>query len=134
MKKIVSAVITFALMLSVTPSTSHANDDLLRLAISLCDFAKADDRTSMRRKLKAAGMKLRAIYPAIRCGSSGSLLRVATENNAMEAAKFLASKVSDSAFTTPDDEDGKTLIQWAEELAAGDASKQPFVDLFKEKM
>lgn len=134
MKKIVSAVFTFALILSVTPSTSHANDDLLRLAISLCDFAKADDRTSMRRKLKAAGMKLRAIYPAIRCGSTGSLLRVATENNAMEAAKFLASKVSDSAFTEPE-EDGKNLVQWAEGLvAAGDASKQQFVDLFKDKM
>ncbi len=135
MKKIVSFIFTFTLLIGVSPSHVQANDDLLRLAISLCDFAKADDRTSMRRKLKAAGMKLRAIYPAIRCGSSGSLLRVATENNAMEAAKFLASKVSDDAFTTPDQEDGKTLVQWAEGLvAAGDASKQQFVDLFKEKM
>jgi ankyrin repeat protein len=133
MKKIVSLAITVTLLIGVSPHRAQADEDLLRLAISLCDFAKADDRTSMRRKLKAAGMKLRAIYPAIRCGGSGSLLRVATENNALEAAKFLASKVSDDAFNTPE-EDGKTLIQWAEGLvAAGDASKQPFVDLFKEK-
>ncbi len=117
-----------------TPRAAYADDDLLRLAISLCDFAKADDRTSMRRKLKAAGMSLRAIYPAISCGPEGSLLRVATIHNALESAKFLASKASDDAFTTPG-ADGKTLIQWAEGLvAAGDASKQAFVDLFKEKM
>jgi len=115
-------------------SPVKANDDLLRLAISLCDFAKADDRTSMRRKLKAAGMKLRAIYPAISCGSEGSLLRVATLNNALEAATFLASKAGKKNLTAAES-DGKNILEWAEGLvAAGDASKQPFVDLFKDKM
>ncbi len=134
MKKILLSVIFTVLALSTTSTPVKADDDLLRLAVSLCDFAKADDRTSMRRKLKAAGMKLRAIYPAIKCGSDGSLLRVATINGAMEAAKFLASKAGKNNLSTAED-DGKNILQWAEGLvASGDASKQPFVDLYKSKM
>ncbi|WP_144393728.1 DUF3718 domain-containing protein [Pleionea sediminis] len=129
--------ITFTCTLSLlvlTPTTTQADDRLLRLAISLCDFAKTDDRTSMRRKLRAAGMRLRAIYPAIKCGDDGSLLRVATINNAMSAAKFLASKAGSDAITAPG-HDGKTIVQWAEELvAAGDESKKPFLELFKSEM
>ncbi len=132
MKKSLIALASTFVLLSTVNTPVKADDDLLRLAISLCDFAKTDDRTSMRRKLKAAGMRLRAIYPAIKCGPTGSLLRVATENNALDAAKFLASKAGDEAFTEVG-ADGKTLIQWAEGLvAAGDASKQEFVNLFKE--
>ncbi|NVJ49782.1 MAG: DUF3718 domain-containing protein [Gammaproteobacteria bacterium] len=134
MRKILVAAASSVLLLSTVTQPVKADDDLLRLAISLCDFAKTDDRSSMRRKLKAAGMRLRAIYPAIKCGSDGSLLRVATVNNAFEAAKFLASKAGDDAITEPED-DGKNLIQWSEGLvAAGDASKQQFVDLFKSKL
>jgi len=134
MRKFVLAAASSALLLSVSTQPVKADDDLLRLAISLCDFAKTDDRSSMRRKLKAAGMRLRAIYPAIKCGADGSLLRVATVNNAFEAAKFLASKAGDEAISSPED-DGKNLIQWTEGLvAAGDASKQQFVELYKSKM
>ena len=68
MKKVLIATLSTGLLLSSYTAPVKANDDLLRLAISLCDFAKTDDRTSMRRKLRAAGMRLRAIYPAIKCG------------------------------------------------------------------
>lgn len=134
MKKILIATLSTGLLLSSYSAPVKANDDLLRLAISLCDFAKTDDRTSMRRKLRAAGMRLRAIYPAIKCGSDGSLLRVATVNNAMGAAKFLAAKAGSDAITEPG-HDGQNIVKWAEGLvASGDASKQPFVELFKSKM
>ncbi|NVJ62564.1 MAG: DUF3718 domain-containing protein [Gammaproteobacteria bacterium] len=134
MKKFIIGLFSssFIFCLSITPA--KADEDLLRLAISLCDFAKTDDRSQMRRKLKAAGMRLRAIYPAIQCGSDGSLLRVATLNNAFDAAKFLVSKAGVDSLTTPG-ADGKTLIQFTEELiAGGDASKQQFLDLYKSKL
>ncbi|MEE4246112.1 MAG: DUF3718 domain-containing protein [Kangiellaceae bacterium] len=133
MKKIISTALTITLLFAVYSPKSHADEDLLRLAVSLCDFAKADDRSSMRRKLKAAGMKLRAIYPAIQCGAEGSLLRVAANNNAMEAAKFLVSKAGKKSLEAAE-ADGKNILQWAEALAAADASKQAFLDLVKSKM
>lgn len=133
MKKLIIATVA-CLTISSLSTPVNSDDRLLRLAISLCDFAKTDDRTSMRRKLKAAGMRLRAIYPAIKCGSDGSLLRVATVNNALAAAKFLASKAGSDAIKNPG-QDGKNLVEWTEGLvAAGDESKKPFLELYKSRM
>ncbi|MCO7226441.1 DUF3718 domain-containing protein [Pleionea sp. CnH1-48] len=131
-KKVLFLATCFTFSMLATPA--KANDDLIRLATSLCDYAKADDRTSMRRKLKTSGMNLRSLYPAISCGSKGSLLRTATHNNAFEAAKFITSRIGKKNLKKPEN-DGKNILEWTQSLvSSGDAGKQPFVDLFQSKM
>ena len=126
-------VTTLVLVTLITPQNSKAND-LQRLAENLCDYAKDNNRASMRKKLKAARMKLKAIYPGLICGAGGSLMRVAVTNDAIDAAKFIATKAGKKGLATAE-QDGKTILEYTEGLvAAGDASKQPYVDLIKSKL
>jgi len=109
-------------------------DDLQRLAVSLCKSAKTDKRAVMRKKLRTARMRLKDLYDGLRCGSQGSLLRVATNSNSLDAAKFITTKVGKKGLTFVEP-DGLNIIQWTENLvAAGDPSKQVFVDLYRSKM
>lgn len=134
MKKTMLTLILSVIGTFLPTQTLHANDGVSRLAVSLCDFAKADDRTSMRRKLKAVGIKLRQVYSTITCGNEGSLLRVATNNEAIKAAQFLASNAGKENLKKQES-DGKNILEWTKELVAnGDTSKQPFVELFESKM
>ncbi len=118
---------------AVTPQESKAND-LQRLAENLCDYAKNNNRASMRKKLKSARIKLKAIYPGLICGSGGSLMRVAVTNDSVDAAKFIATKAGKKSLSAAEN-DGKTVLQFAEGLVAGgDSSKQSYVDLIKSKL
>lgn len=112
-----------------------ADDEYTRLAATLCDYAKANDRTLFRKKLKDADLQLRRVYGGISCGkdgsfNGGSLLRAAIASNATDVAEFILSQVGTAATSSPE-HDGKTIVQWTEEAAAADASKKPFVDLLK---
>jgi len=130
-KVLAVAVMVFAS--SAMPSKVQAND-LQRLAENLCDYAKNNNRASMRKKLKSARMRLKAIYPGLVCGSGGSLMRVAVTNDAPDAAKFIATKAGKKSLSAAE-KDGITVLQFAEGLvAAGDASKQAYVDLIKSKL
>lgn len=130
--KVLGVALAFGLV-SVTPQQANASD-IQRLAENLCEYAKTDNRSSMRKKLKSASMRLRAIYPGLICGSGGSLMRVAVTNDAMGAAKFIASKAGKKSLNAAE-KDGKTVLEFTEGLVAGgDASKQPFVDLIKKKI
>ena len=129
----VLSVTLFVFFGAATSQQAKAND-LQRLAENLCDYAKTDNRASMRKKLKSARMRLKAIYPGLICGAGGSLMRVAVTNNAESAAKFIATKAGKKGLTAPEN-DGKTVLQYTEGLvAAGDASKQVYVDLIKSKL
>ena len=129
-------VLTVALVVffsAITPQQIKA-DDLQRLAENLCDYAKNNNRASMRKKLKTARMRLKEIYPGLICGAGGSLMRVAVTNGSLEAAKFIATKAGKKGLQTVE-RDGKTVLEYTEGLvAAGDASKQPYVDLIKSKL
>jgi len=126
-----SAIIATSVVSYSPPSQA---DQLLRLAQSLCDAAKTDDRSGMRKKLKSAKIRLRNIYHDLQCGSTGSLLRVATKSDSLQAATFIATKIGKKSLAKPEP-DGKNIVQWTEGLvAAGDASKQAFVDLYNSKM
>ena len=130
--KIVGIALVFGLV-GMSPQQAKAND-IQRLAENLCEYAKKDNRASMRKKLKGAGMRLKAIYPGLVCGSGGTLMRVAVANNAMGAAKFIASKAGKKSLEMVEN-DGKTILQFTEGLVAGgDASKQAYVDLIKGKL
>ena len=130
--KSILAVSVFSLTLM---TQNHAKaDSLQRLAENLCEYAKTDNRASMRKKLKGARMKLKAIYPGLICGSAGSLLRVAVSNDSLNAAKFIASKAGKKGLSSVE-KDGKTALQFTEGLvASGDSSKQAFVDVIQAKM
>ncbi len=134
-KKISSSAAAMALVFSAASvSTVTQANDIDRLVSSLCEAAKADDRSGMRKKLKTARLRLRNIYSDIHCGSHGSLLRVATKNGAMEAATFIAVKIGKSNLGAAES-DGKTIMQYTQELvSAGDSSKQAFVDFYASKL
>ena len=130
--KILSVVVIVSLT-TVTPQQVQAAD-IQRLAENLCEYAKTDNRASMRKKLKGAGMRLKSIYPGLICGSAGTLMRVAVSNDAMGAAKFIASKAGKSSLSIVE-KDGKTVLEFTEGLVTGgDSTKQPFVDLIKKKL
>ncbi|MBV1908543.1 MAG: DUF3718 domain-containing protein [Kangiellaceae bacterium] len=119
--------------MSVSTQNAQAGD-LQRLAENLCEYAKTDNRSSMRKKLKGASMKLKAIYPGLICGTGGTLMRVAVSNDAVNAAKFIASKAGKKSLKIVE-KDGKSVLQFTENLvASGDSSKQVFVDLIKAKL
>jgi len=134
MKKLL--LLTLIPLLSAPASTVLAADDeYTRLAATLCDYAKANDRTLFRKKLKDADLQLRRIYGGVLCAkdggfAGGTLLRTAIANNATDVADFILSQVGNSAVSNPE-HDGKTILQWTEEQAAADASKKAFIDLLK---
>ncbi len=129
----VLSVTLFVVFGVLAPQQTNASD-LQRLAENLCDYAKTDNRASMRKKLKTARMRLKAIYPGLICGKGGSLMRVAVTNNAESAAKFIATKAGKKSLAAPE-KDGKTVLEYTEGLvAAGDASKQLYVELIKSKL
>jgi len=132
---IIKSVLTAGLLSFILISPQQAKaDSLQRLADNLCEYAKTDNRASMRKKLKGARMKLKAIYPVLKCGKGGSLMRVAVANNSINAAKFIASKAGKKGLREVE-KDGKTALQFTEGLvAAGDSSKQAFVDVIQAKM
>jgi len=134
MFKVQAAGLTLAFLLSVaSPQTVQAND-LQRLAENLCDYAKNNNRASMRKKLKSARMRLKKIYPGLICGSAGSLMRVAVVNGSIDAAKFIATKAGKKALSISE-KDGKTALEFTQNLvASGDASKQSYVDLIQSKL
>lgn len=130
--KILTLSLVFTLSM-IAPQESKAND-LQRLAENLCDYAKNNNRASMRKKLKSARIRLKEIYPGLICGSAGSLLRVAVVNDSIDAAKFIATKAGKKALSKKE-KDGNTALQYTQNLvAAGDASKQSYVDLIQSKM
>ncbi|WP_196140577.1 DUF3718 domain-containing protein [Aliikangiella sp. G2MR2-5] len=131
-KTIISGVILTATSFSFV-NEAKAND-VERLVSSLCESAKADDRSGMRKKLKTARLRLRNIYEGISCGSEGSLLRVATTSGSLEAATFIATKLGKENLGVAE-ADGKTILQYAQGLVdAGDTSKKAFVELYQSKI
>ena len=128
-----SSVVLLSVSIISFPATTQA-DELVRLAQNLCEAAKTDDRSGMRKKLKSAKIRLRKIYYGISCGATGSLLRVATKSGSMQAATFIATKIGKKNLAKAEP-DGKTIVQWTEALiASGDASKQAFLDLYNSKL
>lgn len=116
--------------------TVKADDDLVRLATALCDYAKANDRSMLRKKLKDANLNLRRIYGGLLCAkddvySGGTLLRTAVAHNAGDSLEFILSQVGKSATTTPE-HDGRTIIEWTEDAAKADPAKADLLAKLKE--
>jgi len=138
MKYLLIAVLTTSLVLSSAPAKA---DDLTRLVHSLCDYAQNNSRSSMRKKLKQARIKLRQIYASVKCGASdgfegGSLLRVSTYFGSFESAKYIVSQIGKKGIGA-NETDGKTITVWTENLKgssySGSADLGQFIDLYKSK-
>lgn len=137
MKYLLIAVLSA--LVAFSPNQSKAND-LDTVISSLCDYAKNNNRSSMRKKLKQARLKLRKIYQGIQCQpgdgfEGGSLLRVSTYFGAFDSAKFIATKIGTKGITSAEN-DGKNILSWTEALqtsgsASGDLTQ--FIDLYKSK-
>lgn len=122
---VVLALFSSSLLLS---TSARADDDTDRLLVSICEYTKANDRSNLRKKIKAADLQLRRIYGGIICDGQ-SLLRLAVASNANEAAEFIVSQIGKDALSAAE-KDGKSVLQWTEAQAAADASKKVFLDIF----
>lgn len=127
-----------SLLLLALCGIAQADEDFDRAVSSLCDYTKANDRAGLRRKLDDAGIELRRVYDDIRCGSDGSLLRVAASNGAVDAATIIVTKAGKRALTEPE-KDGMTSLQWAQKKHdSGDATTKgkikPVLDLLQSKL
>ncbi len=125
--------------LSVSPQSQAGELD--RVVASLCDYAKTNNRSSMRKKLKQAKLKLRRVYGGITCGAvdgftGGSLLRVSTYFGAFDAAKFITSKIGKKGVNSTET-DRKSILTWTESLVNSGSSKvtnlKDFVNLYKSR-
>ena len=138
MKLLTMIALTIVLIATPTSFSKVKASDFGLLAQTLCDLAKTNDRSKMRKKLKAAKLRLRSVYTGITCAgddnfSGGSLLRMATAYGAMESATFLATKAGRNAIAFAE-HDGKNIIQWTQSIIEeGQADKQVFLDLYQSK-
>jgi len=124
----------FALCAFLISAPQAQADDMDRLVQSLCEYTKANDRTNLRKKLKATDMQLRRVYGGMVCGAEGSfnggtLLRVAITFGATDAAEFIVSQVGADTVKAPE-HDGKSVLQWGEEQSS-DPVKKAVVDIIR---
>ncbi|MBI2381393.1 MAG: DUF3718 domain-containing protein [Gammaproteobacteria bacterium] len=133
-------VLLVAAVALALPVPALAADDLSRVAATLCEYAKSNDRSGLRKKLDAADLDLRRVYDGIVCAGDGkfeggSLLRAATAHGAMDSATFIATKIGKNGLNKAE-KDGMTIVQWTEKkIGGGDAatkaSLQPLLDMYK---
>ena len=138
MKLIVVAIT--AILLSLGSYQSQASN-IQRFIVSLCDYAKNNNRSSMRKKLKQSKLKLRRVYKDISCSSAdgfngGSLLRISTYFGSFEAAKYISTQIGKKGILNTES-DGQNILAWTEHLKTSGAAKaqnlQNFIDLYKSK-
>ena len=93
MKKLITtALISTAIVGSVSFTTPAKADDLYVLATSLCEYTKANDRNEIRKRLKKSRVKLRNVYDAIECNGQ-KLYQFAEANNATDVMAYYKKKV-----------------------------------------
>ncbi len=104
--------------------TSFASMETIeRLSPSLCEYVKADDRSSIRKKLKTANLEIRDVYIGFACQpdgnfNGGSLLKAASYYGATEVSSFLIKKLKKEDLQYVE-HDGKKTFDWVKEAVAG---------------
>jgi cobalamin biosynthesis protein CobD/CbiB len=96
-----------------------AND---QLAISICEYIAADDKSRLRGKLKSSRIKIRNIIDAVKCNGN-NMLRHAIESGANDTGEYIVKNLSKSSL-----EDGADLA-WAESNHSG----SPLIAVIKER-
>lgn len=118
-------------------NAAWAEEDLDRAVSSICEYTKANDRASLRRKLDENRIELRHSYEDIRCAKQ-SLLRTAAAAGAVDSATLIVTKVGRRAVAEAE-EDGQTALQWTQKRydsadAAGKTKIKPVLDLMHAKL
>ncbi|WP_269530985.1 DUF3718 domain-containing protein [Chitinimonas sp. BJYL2] len=92
----------------------------------ICDYIKADDRTSLRNALDENDVDLRREYSDIKCGKY-PLLRYAVVSGALEAASLIISK-GGKKILSEKDADGLAALDYAKKHHdSADAASKPKV-------
>jgi len=74
------------------PDKASAGSDAETFIAALCEYAKIDNRSKIRKKLKSARLKLRKIYPTIKCEGI-SFYEYAKSTNSAGVVKFIETKI-----------------------------------------
>lgn len=88
-------------------SFSHSAKADAQLAASLCEYVAANDKKSLRKKLKSSRVKVRNIFDGVQCGGI-NLLRHAIASNAVDTGEFIVKNLPKSTLADGAD------IAWAE--------------------
>ncbi|MGS2719964.1 DUF3718 domain-containing protein [Paraglaciecola aestuariivivens] len=121
MLKIVNTAISLALMSSLPLAFAQAEvSDALQ---NICTIVKADDKAELRQKMKRVQsdykLSLKDYYSGITCGGN-SLIRTAMLSNAVETGTLMVKKMPKGDLSSPE-QDGKTVIAWAQEKGLADS-------------
>ncbi len=119
MSMLVSTAVLSGSMLFAT--TASANTD--QLAVSICEYIAADDKTRLRKTLKDARLKIRDINDSVQCNGN-NLLCHALVSGANDAGEFIIKSLPKSSL-----EDGADLA-WANENGFGGS---PLIAVIKER-
>lgn len=105
-------------------TTSHAQylTDTDDLALLFCSYVQANDATGFRNTLRERRLRLRDIYPRIRCNSY-SMIQFATVSGSHDIGRFIAHSVLVEDMRSLGD------IRWVEQLEASD----PIADVVRER-
>ncbi|RMH42767.1 MAG: DUF3718 domain-containing protein [Gammaproteobacteria bacterium] len=124
-------------MLLALPSQAA---NIERTVQTLCDYAKTNNRSAIRKRLKEARINLKAVYDAIQCGAGkgfegGSLLKTATFFGAEHVAKFLIIRLGEKGLKNLED---PNFAQWGHNLIASGKTPKPaavknIIEKYREK-
>ena len=106
-----SLLIICALSMASMPAKASIEQTLA----NICEVVKTNDKSSLRKKMKAAksdfNLKLADYYGGISCGGN-SMIRYALINNAVDTGTLLVKKLSKKVLKAPEG-DGQTVADWA---------------------
>ncbi|NOU51505.1 DUF3718 domain-containing protein [Pseudoalteromonas sp. JBTF-M23] len=118
-----TTVLVSASIVAASMSFSYKANANEQLAISICEYIAADDKSSLRKKLKSSRVKIRNIFDAVKCNGN-NMLRHAIVSNAADTGEYIVKNLPKSSL-----EDGAE-IAWAEGNGHGGS---PLIAVIKER-
>ncbi|MBD1581074.1 DUF3718 domain-containing protein [Pseudoalteromonas sp. S16_S37] len=120
--KLTTVLVSASIVVASMSFSNQANADE-QLAVSLCEYIAADDKGSLRKKLKSSRVKIRNIFDSVQCNGN-NMLRHAIASNAADTGEFIVKNLPKSSL-----EDGAD-IAWAEGNGHGGS---PLIAIIKER-
>lgn len=121
-----SALTIVLLATMLAPTYVKANDGL---AETICSYIEVDNKSRLRKVLKANNIRIRNIYDSVMCDGQ-TMLRFAITSEANSVGGFIVSKLPVVTLNSAE-ANGKTLVQWADEFGH---SASPVVAIARDRM
>nr|WP_241664408.1 DUF3718 domain-containing protein [Ningiella ruwaisensis] len=103
--------------------SANASADVETALANICEIVKTDDKGELRKKMKTVrndyNLRLRDYYSGITCNGT-SMIKLAIQNNAVEAGTLLVKKMPKKDLAEPEVQDGKALQAWINEQGLAD--------------